>query len=188
MSELNYFERFIGHFKTITKHRILVRSMCFKCGLISQGLKHDLSKYSFEEFWPSVKYFQGNRSPITKEKEIKGYSECWLHHKGKNKHHWEYWVDRKQTSLVPIEMPFNYLLESVIDKIAASKVYKKEKYTNDYPYEFFLNSYEIHVMNPNTAKQIETLLLYLKDNGEIKTLKYIKDLYHKWKLDNSFKL
>ena len=188
MSNLSFYKRFNGHLSTINHHRNLVLSMCFKCGMYSQGLKHDLSKYSIEEFWPSVKYFQGNRSPITYEKELKGYSECWLHHKGRNKHHWEYWIDRKQYEMIAQEMPFNYVLECVLDKIAASKVYRKDEYTVDYPYEFFKKSYEIKVMNPINSKQIETLLLYLKDNGEDRTLEYIKELYKKWKKDKKFKI
>lgn len=188
VNNLSFIKRFTGHLSTINHHRFLVKSMCFKCGLVKQGLKHDLSKYSFQEFWPSVKYFQGNRSPITYEKEIKGYSECWLHHKGKNKHHWEYWVDRKEYEIVCHEMPYNYVLESVLDKIAASKVYKKENYTTDYPYEFFINSREIKVMNKNTANQVEYFLKYLKDNGEEKTLELIKSEYKKWKKDNSYKI
>lgn len=188
MENMPFIKRFTGHLSTINHHRFLVKSMCFKCGMISQGLKHDLSKYSFQEFWPSVKYFQGNRSPITYEKELKGYSECWLHHKGRNKHHWEYWTDRKGYNLIAHEMPFNYVLECVLDKIAASKVYRKKDYTDNYPYDFFEKSYEIHVMNPTNAKQIETLLIYLMDNGEEKTLNYIKELYSKWKNDKTFKL
>ena len=185
---MNTFERFIGHFKTITTHRHLVMKLCFKCGLYSQGLKHDLSKYSPSEFISSVRYFQGNRSPITKEKEVKGYSDCWLHHKGRNKHHWEYWIDRlaKEEHLTCIQMPFNYMIESVLDKIAASKVYKKQDYTTDYPYEFFTNSREIHVMNKTTARQIQTLLLYLKENGEEKALAYYKSLYKSFKKDKNF--
>ena len=178
--------KLFGHLSTITKHRHLVMSLCFKCSMYKQGLLHDLSKYSPSEFIPSVKYFQGNRSPITYEKEIKGYSECWLHHKGRNKHHWEYWIDRKEYNYINYEMPFNYLLESVLDKIAASKVYKKKDYTEDYPYNFFTDSYEIKVMNPNNARRIQYLLEYLKDNGEDKTLSYIKELYSNWKKDKKF--
>lgn len=183
---MNYITKFFKHLNTINKHKLLVTSMCFKCGMFSQGIKHDLSKYSFQEFFPSVKYYQGNRSPITYEKEIKGYSECWLHHKGRNKHHWEYWTDRVHNNLVAYEMPYNYVLESVLDKIAASKVYKKDAYTKDYPLTFFLKSYEINVMNPTTADQIKHFLTYLKDNDEKKTLKYIKSEYKKWKKDNTY--
>lgn len=188
MEKMNFYQRFVGHLTTISHHKRLVRSMCFKCGMYKQGLLHDLSKYSIQEFWPSVKYFQGNRSPITYEKEIMGYSQCWLHHKGRNKHHWEYWTDRKQYQMVSYQMPFNYMLESVLDKIAASKTYQKGNYTNNYPLEFFNNSYEIKVMNQDTAKQIQTILQYLKDNGEDQTLNYIKKLYKTWKNNKTIEL
>jgi len=180
--------KFLGHLSTINKHRHMVLAMCFKCGMYSQGLLHDLSKYSPSEFISSVHYFHGDRSPITYEKQDIGYSKCWLHHKGRNKHHWEYWTDRVGNELLSLEMPFNYVLESVLDKIAASKVYKKQDYTTDYPIDFFNKSYEIHVMNSETSRQITTLLTFLKDNGEEKTLKYIKQLYSNWKIDNSFKI
>ena len=190
MENKPFIDRFIGHLKTITKHKILVTSLCFKCGLYKQGLLHDLSKYSFVEFFAGVKYFDGSKSPITLEKQDKGYSLGWLHHKGRNKHHWEYWIDRlsKQRQLSVIEMPFNYVIECVLDKIAASKVYKKQDYTIEYPYEFFMNSYELHVMNQVTARQIAKLLSYLKENGEEKALKYYKELYHNYKKDNNFKI
>ncbi len=186
MEEMNFFDRFFGHLKTINRHRRLVKTMCYKCGMYSQGFKHDLSKYSPSEFWPSVKYFQGYRSPISYEKEIKGYSECWLHHKSKNKHHWEYWTDRVKYQLISYQMPFNYMLESVLDRIAASKVYKKDEYDISSPITFFNHSYEQYVMNNETSRQIKILLQYLKDNGENKTLCYIKELYKKWKNDNTF--
>lgn len=182
--------RFIGHLKTITKHKLLVQSLCFKCGLYKQGILHDLSKYSFTEFIPGVKNYVGYKSPISVEKEEKGYSLAWLHHKGRNKHHWEYWTDRltKDTKLTNIEMPFNYIIESTLDKIAASKVYKKQEYTEDYPYNFFKASFEFSVMNIETARQILSLLDYLRLNGEKKALKYYKELYNNWKKDHSFKI
>lgn len=188
MENKGFLNRFFAHLRTINTHRFLVMKTCFKCGMYSQGLKHDLSKYSFSEFWPSVRYFQGDRSPISKEKEINGYSECWLHHKGRNKHHWEYWIDRlgKDTKLTVIEMPFPYMLESVIDRISASKVYKKENYVDSEPYHFFVNSREYSTMNQDTAHQIEKLLEYLKDNGEEKALAYYKSLYKQYKKDKNF--
>ena len=176
---MNFLQRLFGHFNTITTHRHMVMIHCFKCGLYKQGLLHDLSKYSPTEFIPSVKYYQGYRSPISKEKELKGYSECWLHHKGRNKHHWEYWTDRlgndEHTS--SIEMPFEYLLESACDKIAASKVYNKEKYTDEFPLNYLNRSYEKKAMHPNTARDLEILLTYLKENGEKKAFAYYKSLY-----------
>lgn len=186
MKNLTFFQRLIGHFKTINKHKFLVMILCFKCGMYKQGLLHDLSKYSLSEFFPSVRYFEGTRSPITHEKELTGYSTCWLHHKGRNKHHWEYWTDRVKVEIISLEMPFNYMLESVLDKIAASKVYKRNEYDNTYPYSFFKSSYEIEVMNKNTSRQISLLLEYLKDNGEEQAIKYYRSLYKQWKNNKDF--
>ena len=160
---------------------------CFKCGMIFQGLAHDLSKFAPSEFFPSVKFFEGFRSPISKEKQIKGYSECWLHHKGRNKHHWEYWTDRidGHMEIVSLEMPVRYMLESVIDRISASKVYMKEKYTQSEPLRFFVNSKEYRIMNQKTAEQIRYLLQYLSDHGEEKALAYYKSLYKEHKYDRT---
>ena len=83
----------IAHFKTITRHRHLVCRYCFRLGLVRQGLCHDLSKYSPAEFLVGAKYYQGNRSPNDAERKATGVSLAWLHHKGRNRHHLEYWVD-----------------------------------------------------------------------------------------------
>ena len=39
------------HLVTITEHKCLVMTHCFKVGLYKQGLLHDLSKYMPSEFW-----------------------------------------------------------------------------------------------------------------------------------------
>ena len=79
----------IKHFITITHHRHKVIAHCFKAGIGFQGLFHDLSKYTFTEFRPGAKYYQGTRSPNEKERELFGYSLARIHHKGRNKHHFE---------------------------------------------------------------------------------------------------
>lgn len=81
------------HLHTVNTHRRLVRHYCWKLGLVWQGLTHDLSKYSPTEFWRSVKYYQGYRSPNDAERIANGVSLSWLHHKGRNLHHFEYWID-----------------------------------------------------------------------------------------------
>ena len=81
------------HFKTITRHKLLVMHYCFRAGMYKQGLLHDLSKYAPVEFLVGCKYYQGDRSPNNAEREDTGISKSWLHHKGRNKHHFEYWVD-----------------------------------------------------------------------------------------------
>ena len=57
------------HLKTILKHKAIVFRECKSCGIMWQGIKHDLSKLTPAEFLPSARYFQGDRSPIEKEKE-----------------------------------------------------------------------------------------------------------------------
>ena len=77
------------HFCTITNHKILVMKNCFRVGLYRQGLLHDMSKYMPSEFLVGCRYYQGTRSPNNAEREKTGCSTAWLHHKGRNKHHYE---------------------------------------------------------------------------------------------------
>ena len=124
--------KFWGHLKTITHHRHLVMRGCFRMGLIWQGLTHDLSKYSPTEFFAGVRYFQGSRSPNTAEREANGYSLAWMHHKGRNRHHFEYWTDLSPVTRTyePVDMPVRYLCEMVADRIAACKTYQGAAYTD----------------------------------------------------------
>ena len=174
-------KNFFKHLHTINKHRRLVRKYCFKCGLIIRGLLHDLSKYSREEFFPSCKYYQGFRSPTTEERRNEGYSKAWLHHKGRNKHHPEYWVDFNQTTrkYEPVEMPKEYLVECFCDRIAASKVYLKEAYTDESPLKYHIEKDDYLPIHPTTKKQLIFLLTMLKEKGEIFTFKYIKQNFKK---------
>ncbi len=176
-----YIYRFIMHFITITKHRMLVCEGCFKIGLYYQGLTHDLSKYSPSEFLVGVKYYQGTRSPNNAEREDIGYSSAWLHHKGRNKHHYEYWIDYNtrgeiagEDVLIPVEMPDRYLAEMIMDRIAASKVYKGKDYTDSAALEYFLGGIEMVPMHPNTKKSLYRYLRILAKYGEEKTFKLIR--------------
>ena len=166
------------HFKTITYHKYLVMKGCFKVGLYKQGLLHDMSKYSPSEFIPGVKYFQGNRSPNNAEREDIGYSSAWLHHKGRNKHHYEYWIDYSmQTapgSMIPVPMPDQYLAEMVMDRIAASKVYEGRNYTDASPLKYYLRSKGKVPIHPQTAEELEHILRMLARYGEGKTCRYIR--------------
>ena len=122
----------LRHFGTITKHKLLVMKACFQVGLYRQGLLHDLSKYGWTEFRVGCRYYQGTRSPNNAEREEKGYSSAWLHHKGRNKHHYEYWIDYGTHGAVleGMKMPVNYVVEMFLDRIAASKVYRGAAYTD----------------------------------------------------------
>ena len=113
------------HFKTITRHRHEVIRNCRRAGILWQGLRHDLSKYSPTEFGQGARYWQGTRSPNDREREVKGYSDAWMHHKGRNKHHFEYWTDYSPIDKIvrPVEMPLRYVVEMFCDRVAASKIY-----------------------------------------------------------------
>ena len=164
------------HFKTITYHRWLVREGCFRVGLYWQGLTHDLSKYSPTEFRSGMKYYQGTRSPNTAEREDKGYSEAWIHHKGRNRHHYEYWTDlslqTRQYESVP--MPRKYLVEMVMDRRAACKVYQGKNYHPGSALEYLEKSREKTLMHPKTREELRYILTMLRDEGEEKTFRYLK--------------
>ena len=166
-----------GHLKTISHHRFLVMCGCFRVGLYRQGLTHDLSKFSPTEFWTGARFYQGTRSPNAAEREQNGYSLAWMHHKGRNKHHYEYWTDMnpKTQRYEPVEMPRRYLVEMVMDRRAACMTYQGKNYTTASPLEYFEKSRERLLMHPNTEKALAFLLEMLKDRGEEATFRYMKE-------------
>lgn len=170
-------KKWMGHLKTINHHKRLVMQHCFKAGLYKQGLLHDMSKYTPVEFLVGAKYFQGDRSPNNAEKEDRGYSSAWLHHKGVNKHHMEYWIDygldngKKMTGM---KMPVKYVVEMFCDRMAACKTYHKEAYTDADAWEYYQKGKDHYIIHPDSAKLLERLLWMLKEEGEDKTFAYIR--------------
>ncbi len=164
------------HFKTITRHRFLVMCSCFQVGLIWQGLTHDLSKYSPTEFWTGAKFYQGSRSPNAAEREAVGYSKAWMHHKGRNRHHYEYWTDLniKTQRYEPVEMPRRYLVEMVMDRIAACRVYKGKHYTDSAPLEYLTGAHETPLLHPETRRQLLLILTMLRDRGQRETFRFLR--------------
>ena len=172
-----WLENFKGHFCTITSHKLMVMKLCFRLGLVKQGLLHDLSKYSPVEFLPGVKYYQGHRSPIAAEKEEKGYAAGWLHHKGRNKHHHEYWIDmtsQKEKGFQGMRMPDCYVAEMFCDRVAASKIYYKEKYTDRTALEYYEREKDYIILHPEVRALLEKLLHMLAERGEDVTFAYIR--------------
>lgn len=167
----------LKHFRTITKHRHAVMRHCFKAGIPLQGIRHDLSKYTPAEFIPGAKYYQGNRSPNEAEREEFGYSSAWLHHKGRNRHHFEYWADYnpKERRVVPVKMPPRYVIEMFCDRVAASKIYQGEKYTDASALDYFERGRDKRSIHPETSAFLEKLLRMLKEKGEDETFAYIRN-------------
>ena len=173
---MNICQKFTGHLTTVIKHRREVRKLCFKCGLYWQGLTHDLSKYSPVEFFNGVKYYTGTASPHFGERKTKGYSEAWLHHKGHNKHHAEYWHDIVNGSTQAINVPEKYFVEMMCDRIAACKIYLKDKYTKSAAWEYYLDHKDENQFSKETRVKLENYLCYLSYEGEKKTFELLKDL------------
>ena len=166
------------HFKTITKHKMKVGQLCFRIGLYKQGILHDMSKYSLCEFLTGARYYQGTKSPNAVERTEKGYSMAWLHHKGRNKHHYEYWTDvdihHRENGIVGVKMPAKYVAEMVMDRIAASKVYKKENYTDSAPLEYYERTKKYITIHPATRAELYKILKMLSVKGEAYTFAYIR--------------
>ena len=164
------------HLKTIWNHKKMVRKGCFKVGLYRQGIMHDWSKYTPVEFLVGCKYYQGDKSPNNEERKVKGYSAAWLHHKGRNKHHLEYWIDYsvKDDCMAGMKMPAEYVVEMFIDRISASKNYQKEKYTNHSPLAYYEHGKNHYMMHPDTRRLLEKLLHILDERGEEYVFRYIR--------------
>jgi len=167
------------HFRTITYHKYLVAKGCFGVGLYKQGLLHDLSKYSPSEFWVGVKYFQGDRSPNNAEREDIGYSSAWLHHKGRNKHHYEYWIDynsraKAEDIMIPVPVPRKYIAEMVMDRIAASKVYMGKDYTDASPLQYYYRGTDKAPIHEETRRILLDILTMLAEKGEKETFRYVR--------------
>ena len=130
--------------------------MC-KCGRPIQGLLHDLSKFTPTEFIESVKFYQGNQSPINVARDVQGYSDAWLHHKGRNKHHTQYWVDLSFGKITCAEMPWKYLVEFICDGIGAGKAYARnqgKEWTEQDPLSYWETKDQYSIINEKTKAKI----------------------------------
>ena len=165
---------FFGHLKTILNHKHLVFRFCCKAGIPLQGLVHDLSKFTPAEFIPSVRYFSGTSSPIGAERRERGYSSAWLHHKARNMHHWEYWVEfRDDGTEYYVKMPVNYAKEMFCDWLSAGKTYNKGSWTQDQPLSYFHAHEAYYKLNPETKAFALKFLHMIADEGEEKALSWL---------------
>ena len=168
----------IKHFKLVCIHKKYVFLNCKKAGLFWAGIKHDLSKFSPTEFLESVKYYDGTKSPIDVCKQKHGYSKAWLHHKGRNPHHYEYWQDNFDKGGEPLRMPYKYALELVCDYLGAGKAYMKEKFSYQAEYEWWLNKKKNGLaMHPHTLNFVEAMLKTMKNENSNDCLRPIRSKY-----------
>lgn len=159
---MNSFQKFFGHLRTVNKHRRYVRKYCFMARLYWQGLTHDLSKYFPVEFWESVKYYQGNRSPIDACKEDNGFSNAWQHHRGRNKHHREAWTDYYDKGTACVPMPYKYAAEMLCDYLGAGQAYMGAAFSYIAELNWWNAQLEKNIcIHPQTAKFITLVLTEL---------------------------
>ena len=173
---MNKIEKVKGHLTTIHQHKMEVTKLCFRCGLVKQGILHDLSKYTPAELKTGFRYYQGFRSPIDAQKEQEGYSYSWLQHKGKNPHHWEFWLDNSPNGIIAQPMPFNYVAEMFCDRVAASMIYQKDQYRDDSALNYYLKGKDHMLIHEQTARDLEYLLHYLAEHGLDQTMDHLRRL------------
>lgn len=167
------------HFKLITTHKTYVFRNCVKAGIIWRGIKHDLSKYSPTEFKESVKYFTGTDSPINACKKANGWSKAWMHHKGRNTHHYEYWQDNFDNGGQSLEMPYEDALEMVCDYIAAGMAYSKDKFTYMGEYEWWKNKCKNPIaIHPNTKRFVDLMLGTMAKEGNNDCLRKNRSMFY----------
>lgn len=166
---------YLKHLKTVLKHKLYVFKACIDCGILYQGLVHDLSKLLPTEFFSSAKYYVGSSSPIEKEKSVIGYSEAWQHHKGRNKHHWQYWLDEKNGVVVPIKLPVKYLIELVCDWIGAGKAYSKN-WNEQEPLSYYNKLKDKLILHPETRILLEDIFTSIATDGWKETSRELKKL------------
>lgn len=165
----NFFINAGKHFKLVCIHKWYVFKNCKKAGLFWAGIKHDMSKFSPTEFLESVKYFNGSKSPIDICKQKHGWSKAWMHHKGRNPHHYEYWQDNFDKGGEPVRMPYKYALELVCDYLGAGKAYMKEGFSYKSEYEWWLNKKKNGLaMHPHTYDFVENMLytMYIEKSND----------------------
>lgn len=169
--------KILSHLRTVARHRFWVRHYCFLAGLYWQGLTHDLSKYSSTEFWESVRYYQGARSPIDACKEANGFSMAWLHHRGRNRHHWEYWVDNFQSGMTPIKMPYRYAAEMFCDFLGAGRAYMGKSFDIGKEVSWWQRKRETVIMHPITKRFIDNAFGCALHKGIEWTLRFLRLIY-----------
>ena len=176
-----YLKNALKHFGVITKHKCVVFKLCCKVGEPWRGFIHDFSKYSPTEFFEGVKYFNGHHSPITDCKKAEGYSKAWLHHRGRNKHHTDYWVDLSAPDKAPI-IPYKYVAEMLCDKLAAGMIYKGKEWTKEYELQYWIHERDKTLVNENIDKLITEFLTQVSEDGVNKALtkQNVKQLYDKY--------
>ena len=106
-----------------------------------------------------------------------------MHHKGRNRHHFEYWTDLSPVTRTyePVDMPVRFLCEMVADRIAACKTYEGAAYTDASPLHYLDRAQESRLVHPRTMARLRFLLTMLAERGEKETFRFMRQTVLKGK-------
>ena len=124
-------------------------------GLYERAIKHDLSKYSNEEFDGYRKYFY----PISiqeKEQNIKNFNKAWEHHWKHNSHHWQYRQNKKIFNKNNKEEILD-ILENILDWMAMGYKF------NNRPYQYYLQNKDKILLCNEEKEYLENLIFNIID-------------------------
>ena len=188
---MKYVGKFFGHIRNIIVHKYWVFYYACKFGIPWRGFMHDWSKFHPTEFFESVKYYQGDKSPIPVCKKENGISYAWQHHKGHNPHHYEYWTDNFDGRGKPTyhKIPYEYLLEMMSDWFAAGRTYAGKDFTPRDQVAWWKLKRDTIAIHPATIEWIDRFMkdmdfwnefIWVSDKHNQKVLKYrLEQLYGK---------
>lgn len=110
---------------------------------------HDLSKYGVDEFDGYRRYFFPSDG---EHYDSYRFNLAWNHHQKENPHHWEYWCMIRNTEVVPLDIPEEYIFEMLCDWTAMSIRF------GDTPSEFYRNNKTQMIFTDETRTLVEELL------------------------------
>ena len=157
-------EKLFKHLKTVMIHKYYVFKYMTMCGMPLEGLIHDVSKLSPSELFTNAKYYEDGISPIDVQRRELGYAKAWFHHKGRNPHHYEYWMDKFDDGCYTTRMPFRYAIEAICDSMAANKAYLKEKGNAESLFSWWNKVKQKTARHPDNVKFCNVVYSKIYDN------------------------
>lgn len=177
---------YVKYIRTVIKHKYHVFKFMAKAGLPVRGILHDMSKFSITEFKASARYFN---FPTREVKDVEAYHKAWLHHKARNKHHPDYWVDNinhRNHMPIPRKMPFKYAVEMLCDWLGAGIVYGGDKWTVHSPTIWYETTGKYYRLHPITRDFVERVLNDISSKESLDVLNYhnLKSIYELCEIRN----
>lgn len=149
-------KRHFEYLKYVLRHKWFVFIAGLKVGApIWQLIIHDWSKFLPSEWTPYAKTFYAPDGSSEYKKHPK-FDAAWNHHQNRNKHHWQYWILRRDDGgEICLPIPRRYLLEMVADWMGAGRAI-----TGDWDVAGWYNKNKDKIrLEVQTRLQVESLIL-----------------------------